>query len=109
MDLAGRYHGLSWSNSSACARKDKKKATNHIGQVTQSLGPEPTTSLIQRRTANCFTTSFSILYLEIRILPDNLHALCLPQRMHKKFSAGQNVTLYEHMLLSIFKSQITVY
>jgi len=38
MDLVGRCHGLIWSNSSVCAWKDTKKATNHIGQVTQSLG-----------------------------------------------------------------------
>jgi hypothetical protein len=60
-------------------------------------------------TANCLTTSFNAaMYREIRILPANLHALSLPQWMYKKFTEGQIVTLYEYILLSIFKSQITV-
>jgi hypothetical protein len=89
--------------------KGSRKATHHIGQDTKSMQLEPTESLIQRRSANCLTTSFSVMYMEIRILPANLHALCLPQWMCKKFCKGQIVTLYEYILLSIFKSQITVY
>jgi len=109
IDLKGRCHGLIWSTSSAFAWKDSRKATNHIGQVTKSMGLEPTASLIQRSDANCLNTSFSVMYPEIRILPANLHALCLPQGIYKKFSGGQIVTLEEYILLSIFKSQITVY
>jgi hypothetical protein len=39
---------------------------------------ESTASLVQRRGAIFLTTSFIVMYPEIRILPANLKALCLP-------------------------------
>jgi hypothetical protein len=49
------------------------------------------------------------MYLETKIVPAISHALCLLQRMHKKFCEGRTVTLYEYILLFIFKSQIIIY
>lgn len=108
MDLEGRGHGLIWGTSSAFAWKDSRKATNHISQESQSLGFEPRTSLIQRRSANCFTTPLSAS-LETKIVPATSHALCLLQKMAQKISEGQIEILYEYILLFNFKSQIIVH